>query len=94
VRYAGDAGPVLVTAERVEQGVAVRVSDAGPGVPAAALQKIFDPFYRLEASRSRDTGGIGLGLAIVKTCVEACQGRVTAANREPSGLQVEILLKA
>ena len=93
LRYAGDAGPVLVTAERVEQGVAVRVSDAGPGVPAAALQKIFDPFYRLEASRSRDTGGIGLGLAIVKTCVEACQGRVTASNREPSGLQVEILLK-
>jgi two-component system sensor histidine kinase CpxA len=94
LRYAGDAGPVLITAEPVEQGVALRVSDSGPGVPAGALQKIFDPFYRLEASRSRDTGGVGLGLAIVKTCVEACQGSVAASNRQPSGLQVEIRLKA
>ena len=93
LRYAGDAGPILVTAEAVEQGMALRVSDAGPGVPAEALQKIFDPFYRLEASRSRDTGGIGLGLAIVKTCVEACQGTVTATNRALTGLQVEIRLK-
>ena len=94
LRYAGAAGPVFISAEPVEQGVAVRVSDAGPGVPAEALHKIFDPFYRLEASRSRDTGGIGLGLAIVKTCVEACQGSVAATNRQPSGLQVEIRLKA
>ncbi len=93
LRYAGDAGPVVISAEAGGQGVAVRVSDAGPGVPAGALHKIFDPFYRLEASRSRDTGGIGLGLAIVKTCVEACQGSVSASNREPSGLQVELLLK-
>jgi two-component system sensor histidine kinase CpxA len=94
LRYAGMAGPVIMSAEPVEQGVAVRVSDAGPGVPAEALHKIFDPFYRLEASRSRDTGGIGLGLAIVKTCVEACQGSVTATNLHPTGLQVEIRLKA
>ena len=93
LRYAGDAGPVVIAAEPVEQGIAVSVSDSGPGVPEEALQKIFDPFYRLEASRSRDTGGIGLGLAIVKTCVEACQGSVTATNRLPSGLQVTIRLK-
>ncbi|MCX7010924.1 MAG: HAMP domain-containing sensor histidine kinase, partial [Kiritimatiellaeota bacterium] len=90
LRYAGDAGPVFISAEPLEQDVVVRVSDAGPGVPEDALQKIFDPFYRLEASRNRDTGGIGLGLAIVKTCVEACQGTVTATNRAPSGLQIEI----
>ena len=63
-------------------------------MPEATLDQIFDPFFRLEASRSRDTGGIGLGLAIVKTCVEACQGTVTAKNRSPSGLQVEIVLKS
>ena len=93
VRYAGEAGPVVVSAA-AGADVVLSVSDAGPGVPADALQKIFDPFYRLESSRSRDTGGMGLGLAIVKTCVEACQGTVTARNREPSGLQVDIRLKA
>jgi len=50
-------------------------------VPEESLEQIFDPFFRVESSRSRDTGGIGLGLAIVKTCVEACQGTVTAHNR-------------
>jgi two-component system sensor histidine kinase CpxA len=94
LRYAGDAGPIVLAAEPAEEGVTVSVSDSGPGVPEAALQKIFDPFYRLEASRSRDTGGFGLGLAIVKTCVEACQGSVTAANRQPSGLQVTLRLKS
>ena len=94
LRYAGDAGPITITAEPVEEGIAVSISDSGPGVSEDALQRIFDPFYRLEASRSRDTGGIGLGLAIVKTCVEACQGTVTAANRQPNGLEVTIRLKA
>ena len=94
LRYAGAAGPVVIAAEAAAPDVVVSVSDSGPGVPADALQKIFDPFYRLESSRSRDTGGMGLGLAIVKTCVEACQGSVTAANRQPSGLQVDIRLKA
>ena len=93
LRYAVDGGPISITAETSAEGVVLSVSDSGPGVPEEALQKIFDPFYRLEASRSRDTGGIGLGLAIVKTCVEACQGTVTAQNRLPSGLQVSIRLK-
>jgi two-component system sensor histidine kinase CpxA len=62
-------------------------------VPEASLQQIFDPFFRAEASRSRDTGGVGLGLAIVKTCVEACQGTVSARNLAPQGLEVQIALK-
>ena len=49
--------------------------------------------FRLDASRSRDSGGTGLGLAIVKACVEACQGTVCARNRRPAGLEVEIRLK-
>jgi two-component system sensor histidine kinase CpxA len=57
-----------------------------------ALQRIFDPFYRLEESRSAATGGVGLGLAIVKTCVETCRGTVSARNRAPTGLCVEIQL--
>jgi len=92
LRYAGDAGPVTISASVANGQVTVGVADCGPGVPAEKLEQIFDPFFRLEASRSRDTGGIGLGLSIVKTCVEACRGTVTARNRRPSGLLVEIVL--
>lgn len=92
LRYAGQAGPIGITAERAGGRVALTVEDQGPGVPPEALQQIFDPFFRLESSRSRETGGVGLGLAIVKTCVEACGGTVSARNREPSGLAVRLEL--
>ena len=62
-------------------------------VPDDAVEKLFDPFYRIESDRSRQTGGTGLGLAIVKTCVEACRGKVYAENLSPNGLAVTILLK-
>jgi two-component system, OmpR family, sensor histidine kinase CpxA len=93
VRYAGHAGPITITSEATPSDVVLAVCDAGPGLPAEALDKIFDPFYRPESSRSRDTGGTGLGLTIVKTCVEACQGTVTVRNRQPSGLRVEMRLR-
>ncbi len=93
IRYAGTAGPITIAAEPRDGQVALTVEDCGPGIPEAELQRIFDPFYRLDASRDRQTGGIGLGLAIVKTCVEACQGTVVAANRLPTGLQVTITLR-
>jgi len=93
LRYAGGAGPVVISARAQDNDVVLAVADAGPGVPEDTLQQIFDPFFRIESSRSRETGGVGLGLAIVKTCVEACQGTVTTRNRQPSGLQVEIHLR-
>ena len=94
LRYAGDAGPITLSATPDADQLVLVVADHGPGVPEEMLGQIFDPFFRLEASRSRDTGGIGLGLAIVKTCVEACQGKVTARNRQPTGLEVEIVLRS
>ena len=94
IRYAGSAGPITVAAVRHDDQVTVSVSDLGPGVPQETLEQIFDPFFRLESARSRETGGIGLGLAIVRTCVEACQGTVTARNRLPTGLQVDVHLCA
>lgn len=93
VRYAAAAGPVELAAARVEHKVSIRISDRGPGVPPDLLQRVFDPFFRAEPSRSRETGGAGLGLAIVKTCVEACRGSVSARNREPSGFEVEMILE-
>jgi two-component system, OmpR family, sensor histidine kinase CpxA len=91
LHYGGD-GPITISASVHGDSVALRVADSGPGVLEENLQQIFDPFFRLESSRSRETGGIGLGLAIVKTCVQACQGTVTARNRKPTGLEVEIRL--
>ena len=92
IRYAGHAGPIQFSA-RAEAGmVCVTVADSGPGVPEGALEDIFAPFYRLDASRSQETGGLGLGLSIVRECVESCGGAVRCRNRQPSGLEVEIRL--
>jgi two-component system sensor histidine kinase CpxA len=94
VRYAGSSGAIAVTARREKQQVEIVVADRGPGLPESELEQVFAPFYRPEASRTRETGGAGLGLAIVKTCVEGCGGTVTACNRESGGLQVTIRLSA
>jgi two-component system, OmpR family, sensor histidine kinase CpxA len=92
VRYAGPAGPITVSAQRAGAEVHIRVTDEGPGIPETELGRVFDPFYRLDASRDRQTGGVGLGLAIVQTCVASCGGTVTAHNRAPHGLEVLIRL--
>jgi two-component system, OmpR family, sensor histidine kinase CpxA len=93
VRYAGEAGPITVRAQREQDKVTISVADCGPGVPAGDLPRLFDPFYRADASRDRETGGVGLGLAIVKTCVESCGGTVACRNLQPSGLEVAIRLQ-
>ena len=93
VRYAGTAGPITITAKRREASVLLTVSDCGPGLPPEELDRVFTPFYRLDASRNRDTGGAGLGLAIVKSCIESSGGTVICRNRQPHGLTVEISLK-
>lgn len=92
IRHAGHAGPITVAAVREKDEVCLTVADSGPGVAEAELERIFDPFYRVDASRDRATGGVGLGLAIVKTCVESCRGTVSCRNRVPSGLEVTIRL--
>ena len=91
VRYAGKAGPIEISARRDSAGgVSIAIADQGPGVPKDTLHRLFEPFYRPEAARARHTGGSGLGLAIVKRCIEACNGTVTAALREPAGLVIEL----
>lgn len=94
VRYAAESESVMVTAAQLDNHVRLKITDAGPGVPEEELDKIFDPFYRLEPDRARNTGGVGLGLTIVKSCIEACQGTVSAHNVLPRGLEIVITLKA
>jgi two-component system sensor histidine kinase CpxA len=90
IRYAGDAGPITISATRENEEAILTIEDCGAGIPDEAIAQIFDPFYRIDSSRSRDTGGVGLGLSIVKTCIESCGGTVSCENRKPNGLRVEI----
>ena len=91
-KYAEGAGPIYVNAEKRKDVVEIEVRDSGPGVPEDFLDQLFEPFFRPEESRDRDSGGVGLGLAIVKTCVETCKGTVSAANLQPIGFAVTITL--
>ncbi|MEQ1853299.1 MAG: ATP-binding protein, partial [Chthoniobacteraceae bacterium] len=93
LRYAGDAGPIDLTASARGADVLLAITDRGPGVPEESLHRLFDPFYRPESARTREGGGTGLGLAIVKSCVEACGGSVAVKNAQPSGLEVTMTLR-
>jgi signal transduction histidine kinase len=70
----------------------VTIDDDGPGIPQAQIERVFEPFVRLEESRSRATGGVGLGLAIARSVARAHGGEVTLANRGGGGLQAELRL--
>jgi signal transduction histidine kinase len=96
IRYTREGTTVEIHLEKTmsasgEEAV-VRVTDCGDGVPANALEKLFQPFYRLDDARGRQTGGVGLGLAITERAVRFHGGRVSAANRAEGGLMVEIRL--
>lgn len=80
----------------VEPGAEARVviDDDGPGIPEDAFERVFEPFVRLEESRSRETGGIGLGLAIARTIVRGHGGDIHLANRPEGGLRVSIIIPA
>jgi len=96
IRYTQEGTSVEIELTR-EQGikgpeVVLKVSDSGSGVPADSLEKLFEPFYRIDDARGRLTGGVGLGLAITERAVRFHGGRVSAHNREEGGLRVEIRL--
>ena len=97
-RYTAEGTTVEVRLERQQSAkgeeVVVRVLDSGPGVPDEALQKIFEPFYRLDDARNRQTGGAGLGLSIADRAIRLHGGQLRASNRKEGGLEVEIRIPA
>jgi two-component system, OmpR family, sensor histidine kinase CpxA len=99
-RYTAEGTTVEVRLERQrtangeEEEIIVRVLDSGPGVPDEALPKIFEPFYRLDDARNRQTGGVGLGLSIADRAIRLHGGQLRASNRKEGGLEVEIRIPA
>jgi signal transduction histidine kinase len=78
----------------VEDGTAllIRVRDEGPGIPPEELERVFEPFYRVESSRNRDTGGTGLGLSIARDVAQAHGGSLVARNLPAGGLEALLVL--
>ncbi len=74
--------------------ISVLVEDDGPGIPPEHLDRVFEPFHRVESSRNRETGGVGLGLPIARNILRAHGGDVTLANRSMGGVRVHVLLPA
>jgi signal transduction histidine kinase len=94
LRYTPPGGQVVLQADAVPGGVSVKVSDTGPGIAEAEVARVFERFYRGEASRSRATGGSGLGLAIVKGIVEAHGGSVAVETAPGRGTTFSFVLPA
>ncbi|MCR6700731.1 MAG: ATP-binding protein [Dokdonella sp.] len=93
-RYTDAPGRIRLGLRGDGQYVRVSVDDTAPGVPDAALPRLFDRLYRVEDSRDRASGGAGLGLAICRAIVEAHGGRIEALHSPLGGLRVEIVLPA
>lgn len=89
VRY---GGATRVSHQVREDEFVITVEDDGPGIPALELERVFDPFFRLEQSRSLETGGHGLGLSIARTIIRAHGGDISLSNRDEGGLRATIAI--
>jgi signal transduction histidine kinase len=89
IRYGGRA---TIKVEDTAERLTIRILDDGPGIPEEELEQAFEPFFRGEASRSRETGGTGLGLGIARTIARAHGGELTLRNRAEGGLEATLTL--
>jgi signal transduction histidine kinase len=89
VKY-GHAAKVSV--DRINGAARIRIRDGGPGIPGAELARVFDPFYRVETSRSRESGGTGLGLTIARNIAEQHGGSISLVNHPEGGLEATLML--
>ena len=92
LRYTDKRGKLEITVAKKYNKVTIEFNDTAPSVMDADLHKLFDRLFRVETSRSRDTGGSGLGLAICQNIVDAHQGKISAAQSNLGGLKIIIEL--
>ncbi len=92
IRYNVDGGEVFVTVENKEKEIVLAVRDTGIGIPESAQGRIFERFFRVDKSRSKQTGGTGLGLAIVKHSAEYLGGSVQLESKENVGTTITVFL--
>lgn len=92
LRYTDNGGKLKLSVEKSPSAVVLSFDDSEPGVSEELLPKIFDRFFRVEPSRSRELGGSGLGLAICRTIVEAHSGTISASKSELGGIKIQIVL--
>jgi len=90
IRYAGNAH---VDISKHGKTILIEIKDDGPGISESDLEKVFEPFYRGEQSRSRDTGGVGLGLSVAHDIILAHHGKIKLKNRKEGGLVVIVTLE-
>jgi signal transduction histidine kinase len=86
------ASIVTVTLDRTQRGFVIAVADDGPGIPEELRERVFEPFFRIDASRSKDKGGFGLGLSIVRDIAKSHQGTVELLSGVPNGLVAQIAI--
>ena len=90
IRYTAENTAVQVELRRENHEIALSVRDHGAGVPEAALENLFRPFYRVNTGRDRQSGGVGLGLAIAERALKVHDASIRAFNAEGGGLEVEM----
>ena len=92
IKYNHSGGQVTVTAERKEKHVYLSVEDTGTGIPEEFKERVFEPFFRVDKSRSRELGGVGLGLALVREIVRVHDGSITVKSNPSGGTIFEVVL--
>ena len=92
IKYNHSGGQVTVTADRKEKHVYLSVEDTGTGIPEELKECVFEPFFRVDKSRSRELGGVGLGLALVREIVRVHDGNITVKSNPSGGTIFEVVL--
>ena len=92
IKYNHSGGQVTVTADRKENHVYLSVEDTGAGIPEELKERVFEPFFRVDKSRSRELGGVGLGLALVREIVRVHDGSIVVKSNPSGGTIFEVIL--
>jgi signal transduction histidine kinase len=86
-----ESGAIRITLQRCEEGIEIRIIDQGVGIPAADLEHILEPFYRVDKSRTKATGGYGLGLSLCQTIMQAHRGKIEITSAPGRGTTVTLV---